>query len=62
MRKAVKHTRFLEEPIDLALTDPVVIGTMEPPKPVPCTIRVRAGIKEIESKEMGLGPGTRDHF
>lgn len=59
MMKVGLRTRFLEEPVDLALTDPVVLGTVEQSEPVHNTGRVRARIEEIEGKQMGLGPKTQ---
>jgi hypothetical protein len=53
------RTRFLEEPVDLALTDPIVLRTVEQPKPVQHASRVRARIQKVEGKEMGLGPETQ---
>jgi hypothetical protein len=50
------RTRFLEEPVDLVLTDPVVLRTVEQPQPVQYTSRVCARIQEVEGEEMGLGP------
>ena len=32
--EAGPHTGFLEEPVDLVLMDPVVLRTVEQPKPV----------------------------
>ena len=40
MLKARPHVRFLEEPVDLALADPVVLGTTEQPQPVQCASSV----------------------
>ena len=42
--KVGSHTRFLEEPVDLALTDPVVLGTVEQPEPVQRTTRIRTRV------------------
>ena len=53
------RTRFLEEPVDLALTDPVVLRTVEQPKPVQHTGRVRARVQEVEGKQVGFGPNAQ---
>ena len=38
--KAGPFTRYLEEPVNLALTDPAVLGTMGQPQPVQYVGRV----------------------
>jgi len=53
------HTRLLEEPVDLALMDPIVLRTVEQSKPVQYASRVRARIQEVEGEDMGLGPETK---
>lgn len=62
MSKAGLHTGFLEEPVDLTLTDPVIVRTVEKSKPVHHTGLVRARIQEVEGKEMGLGSETQSRF
>ena len=53
------HTRFLKEPVDLVLVDPVILGSVEQSQPIQHTDGVRAGIQEVKGEEMGLRPETR---
>lgn len=51
-----QRTRFLQEPICLALADVVIFGWCEEAEPVQEAFRVRAGVEEVKCEDVRLGP------